>query len=77
MGVEWVKGMRGNVYAVKRRRLGGGARRGSSQYSVSRVHRVLRHAAGKRLEEGEVVRLKAKGHLLVSRLLQCIILESL
>ena len=67
MGVGWVKGMRGNVYAVKRRRLGGGARRGSSQYSVSRVHRVLRHAAGKRLEEGEVVGLKAERDLLVPR----------
>ena len=62
MGVEWVKGMRGNVYAV-----GGGGEEG--QLTIKCVHRVLRHAAGKRLEEGEVVRMKAKGHLLVPRAL--------
>ena len=75
MGVEWVKGMRGNLYAVKRRRLGGGGEEG--QLTIQCVHRVLRHAAGKRLEEGEVVRMKAKGHLLVPRALQRDLPESL
>ena len=75
MGVEWVKGMRGNLYAVKRRRLGGGGEEG--QLTIQCVHRVLRHAAGKRLEEREVVGMQAKLVLLVSRLLQCVILESL
>ena len=70
MGVKWVKGMRGNVYAV-----GGGGEEG--QLTIKCVHRVLRHAAGKRLEEREVVTMKAKGHLLVPRALQRDLPESL
>ena len=47
------------------------------QLTIQCVHRVLRHAAGKRLEEREVVGMQAKLVLLVSRLLQCVILETL